>query len=301
MSDYYQILGVSRQASQSEIKSAYRKLAVKYHPDRNPDNKDAESQFKKISEAYAVLSDDEKRKQYDTFGESGFHQKYSSEDIFRGMDFGDIFSEMGFGSSGGGGGFDSVLHQMFGGGSGRSGRYSPPPKARDLSYPLTISFEESYLGCQKRVSYRLSSGVKRDFNVHIPAGIAHGKKLRVAQKGEASSYGGANGDLFILISVTPDERFKRLGNDIQTSLELKLSDFLLGVFKEVETPLGAKSLKIPAGLSPGSKMRLRGYGFPLVSDKSQKGDLFVQVNCSLPKSLTASQKKEAEQMRLVGL
>ena len=301
MSDYYQILGVSRQASQSEIKSAYRKLAVKYHPDRNPDNKNAEVQFKTISEAYAVLSDNEKRKQYDTFGDSGFHQKYSSEDIFRGMDFGDIFSDMGFSSKGGTGGFDSILHQMFGGAGRARGYSASPPKARDLSYPLTISFEESFTGCQKRVSYRLSNGIKQDFSVHIPAGIAHGKKLRVAQKGEVSSYGGANGDLFILISVASDKRFKRLGNDIQTSLNLKLSDFLLGTIKDVETPLGIKSLKIPAGLSPGSKMRLRGFGFPHVSYKSEKGDLFVQVNCALPKNLTASQKKEAEQMRQVGL
>ena len=295
MSDYYQILGVERGSTQSEIKSSYRKLAVKYHPDRNPGDKEAEAKFKKISEAYAVLSDSEKKKQYDSYGDSGFHQRYSSEDIFRGMDFQDIFSDIGFG----GGGFDSVLGQMFG--QGRRSSSSVRMKGQSISSPLTLTFLESYTGCQKRMSYRLRDGLKKDFNVFIPAGISDGKKLRVAQKGEPSPNGGPSGDLFIQIRVQPDRYYRRCEQNIEVTLDLKPSDMLLGVLKQVETPLGVRSLKVPAGLSPGAKVRMRGYGFPLVSDKSTKGDLFVLLNCQISKGLNVEQKKVAEEMRLVGL
>lgn len=306
LSDYYQILGVQRGASQSEIKSSYRKLALKHHPDKNPGNKDAEVKFKKISEAYAVLSDAEKRKQYDAFGESGFHQRYSQEDIFRGMNFQDIFSDLGFGSGAGAGagGFESVFGQMFGQGSGRRGASQGgyrAMKGQDISYPLSLSFMESYKGCQKKMRYRLRDGLKREFNVFIPAGISHGKKLRVAQKGESSPHGGSPGDLLIQISVLDDKRYKRVGQNIEVSLPLKPSELLLGALRQVETPQGVRSLKIPPGLSPGSKVRMRGYGFPLVSDKSSRGDFYVVVSCEIPKTLSAAQRKQAEDLRSVGL
>lgn len=290
---------MSKSASQGEIKSAYRKLAIKYHPDRNQGDKTAEQKFKKISEAYAVLSDPEKKKQYDSFGESGFHQRYSSDDIFRGANFNDIFSDLGFGSQGGAGGFDSILHQMFGGGASRG--YAPE-KGADVSYPMSISFLEAYEGCSKKVSYRLRSGLKREFNVFVPAGIQDGKKLRVAGKGESSPRGGASGDLFIQIRVLPDSRFKSLDDaGIEVSLSLKPSELLLGTVKDVETPAGIRSLKVPAGLSPGARIRMRGYGFPRVSNKSEKGDLFVLIKCPMPKSLTAEQKQVVERMQQVGL
>lgn len=294
MSDYYQILGVNSSASQSEIKSSYRKLAIKYHPDRNPGDKTAEANFKKISEAYAVLSDSKKRQQYDMYGDTGFHQRYTSEDIFRGMNFQDIFSEFGFRGTGG---FDSILRQMFG---QHSSRFESL-KGQDLSYPLNITFLESYSGCQKRVSYRLKNGLKRDFNVFIPAGISSGKKLRVAQKGEPSPHGGGNGDLFIVIKVLHDSYYKRVENDIEVQVLLKLSEALLGTVRNIETPMGTRSLKIPPGLSLGSKVRMKGYGFPLISKKDKKGDLFVIVTYVIPKVLNTEQKEQAKKLQLVGL
>ena len=142
MSDYYEILGLQKGASDDDIKRAYRKLALKYHPDRNAGNKEYEEKFKKISEAYAVLSDSEKRKQYDTFGSSGFHQRYSADDIFRGTDFHSIFNDFNFGGGGGGGGFDQIFSQMFSGGGSRRSM-----KGQDVEYPIRISFEESFSGC----------------------------------------------------------------------------------------------------------------------------------------------------------
>ncbi len=299
MSDYYQILGVNKDASPSEIKSSYRKLAIKYHPDRNPGDQKAEQEFKKISEAYAVLSDAEKKKQYDSFGDSGFHERYSSEDIFRGMDFQDIFSDLGFGARGGGG-FDSILHQMFGGNSTHGA--SSSQRGVNVSYQMSISLLEAYKGCRKQVSYHLKNGSKREFNVFIPAGIQDGKKLRVAGKGESFSAGGVSGDLFIQIHVSPDESYKRVGEiDLETTLTLKPSELLLGAVKEVDTLEGARSLNIPAGLSPGVRMRMKGYGFPHISDKLVRGDLFVVIKCLIPKTLNTAQKKQVEELRLVGL
>lgn len=157
MSDFYEILGVNKDASASDIKSSYRKLAIKYHPDRNPGDQKAEQEFKKISEAYAVLSDPQKKKQYDNFGDSGFRERYSSEDIFRGMNFQDIFSDLGFGTRGGGG-FDHILHQMFGGAATHGA--SSAQKGSNVSYQMSISFLEAYKGCRKEVSYHLKNGSK---------------------------------------------------------------------------------------------------------------------------------------------
>lgn len=304
MSDYYQILGVDRKANAQDIKKAYRKLALKYHPDKNAGNKDAEAKFKKISEAYAVLSDDKKKQQYDTYGDSGFHQRYSTNDIFRDVDFGDIFSEFGFGggrSGGGGAGFDtsSFFQNIF---SQNRGAYSRAPhKGRDLTYPLTISFLEAYSGCQKQISYRLESGVKRSFNVFVPAGISSGKKLRLAQKGEESPYGGQNGDLYVQVTVMDDPHFRRVGQNVELELTLKLSEALLGTVREIQTPVGKKSLKCPPSLAPGMKIRLKGYGFPSVSGSHEKGDLFVVIKYDLPKTLNSEQRQQIENLRGVGL
>ncbi len=298
MSDYYKILGVDRKATATEIKSVYRKLALKYHPDKNSGDKAAEAKFKEISEAYAVLSDSKKREQYDAYGESGFHQRYSTNDIFRDVDFGDIFSDFGGGRSSGGFDESNFFQSIFNQGRGRSRQ---PQKGRDLTYALTISFHESFAGCQKQISYRLQSGVKRSFNVFVPAGIATGKKLRLAQKGEESSFGGANGDLFVLVTVMEDPYYRRVGQNIEVSLTLKLSEALLGTVREIETPLGKKSLKCPAALAHGTKIRLKGYGFPSVSGNHEKGDLFVVVKYELPKSLSDQQRQQIEALKAVGL
>ncbi|NRA44694.1 MAG: DnaJ domain-containing protein [Oligoflexales bacterium] len=295
MSDYYEILGLQKGASDGDIKKAYRKLALKYHPDRNAGNKEYEEKFKKISEAYAVLSDSEKRKQYDTFGSSGFHQRYSTDDIFRGTDFHSIFNDFNFGG-GGGGGFDQIFSQMFSGGGARRAM-----KGQDVEYPVRISFEESFSGAEKQISFSLSNGESRDLKIKIPAGVTDGGKLRVAGKGARSPHGGQPGDLLVVINVIPHATFSRNGQDIEVDLPLKLSQAILGDSVELSTLQGAKKIKVPAGVSPGTKIRLRGLGFQSPRNPGQKGDLFGIVKLEIPQNLDANQRKVVEQLQEAGL
>ncbi len=188
--DYYGTLGVKKDASAEEIKKAYRKLALKYHPDKNPDDKKAEEKFKEITEAYAVLSDAEKRKQYDQFGESGFHQRYSQEDIFRNFDVGDIFREFGIGN-------EDIFGHLFGGGMrGRTTFHGGGPaqalKGQDYVLRLAIPFSLAVLGGEKRVDFQRDGSVEQ-LQVRIPPGIESGQRLRVAGKGGASPTGGPEG------------------------------------------------------------------------------------------------------------
>ena len=188
--DYYQALGVGRNASDEEIKKAYRKLAMKYHPDHTKGDKAAEDKFKEISEAYAVLSDKEKRKQYDTFGSEGFSQRFSQEDIFRGFDLNDILKEFGVGGRGGGMRFSFGSGSPFG---NFSGRQPQQVKGSDLVYELPLTLQEVITGASKTVSFN-HKGRSEKVSVKIPKGMMTGKKLRLAGKGEPSPYGGPPGD-----------------------------------------------------------------------------------------------------------
>ncbi len=302
MADYYKVLGVERGASKDEIKKAYRKLAHKYHPDRNQDNKEAEEKFKGISEAYAVLSDDKKRQEYDTFGQSGFNQRYSAEDIFKGTDFGSVFNEFDlggdifsriFGGGFGGGGF--------GGGPGFGRGFGGQMKGQDVEYKLEIPFNEAFHGGERQVSFRLSDGTSRNLKVKIPAGVKEGGKLRVSGKGAPSPMqGGPAGDLFIVISVSPHQLYKRVDDHIESPLPLKISEALLGCSVEVETMDGIKKVKVPAGVKPGTKIRLRGLGMPK-HGSSNRGDFFAVVEYLLPKEFSNKQKQVIEEMREAGL
>lgn len=297
MSDYYEILGVPKGASTEEIKKKYRKLAIKYHPDRNPGDKQAEAKFKKISEAYAVLADKDKRKQYDTFGSSNFHQQYSTEDIFRGFDFNQIFSDFNF--SGQNTSFDSIFGNLFKG-SGQQYQH-PRSKGQNVQYEVSIGLDEAYHGCERQISYRLADGTKRQFKVTIPAGIHSKNKLRVAGKGAYSSSGGNPGDLYVTIITEEHPLYKRKGDDIVVNLHLKISDALLGATKMLDTPQGKKKIKTPAGIKASTKIRLKGLGFPNLKDSNQRGDLFANIVIDLPKELNATQKKLVEQLKKNGL
>jgi curved DNA-binding protein len=323
LSDYYQTLGVERGASLEAIKKAYRKLALKYHPDRNPDKKDAEANFKKINEAYAVLSDPQKREQYDRFGDSRFRQQYSSDDIFRNTDFSSIFQEFGFG-----GNFEDILGGLFGGGrGGRGGRgtKAPPgfeffsgsfgqggtggfspggmghgaPANQDVESEIEVSFLEAYQGAEKQLSLRFSNGETRKLTVRVPQGIQEGQKLRLAGKGPTSPYGGA-GDLYLVVKMLADPLYSRVGQDIEVLTPLKLSEAFLGCSREVPTPEGPKKIKIPGCVKPGTKIRLKGLGFK--SAKShERGDLYAVVQLDLPKELTRAQRELVEKLAEHGL
>ncbi len=311
--DYYKVLGVAKNASAEEIKKAYRKLALKYHPDRNQGNKESEEKFKEANEAYAVLSDQEKRKQYDTFGSSGFQQRYSQEDIFRNSDIGSILREFGINFGGRGGGFGSGNFRTFSSGSGRSPfeemfsqggqpgqgfRPQQPVKGQDLSLELSISLDEVLNGAEKTIS--LGRGGER-VTVKIPPGIESGKKLRVAGKGSSSPMGGQAGDLYLLIKVEPHPLFEREGNNLVIEKEIPFSSAVLGTEIDVPTLNGKQfKVKVPAGIQPQSKLRLKGHGLP-AGPHGPLGDILVKIAVGIPKKLNKAQKKLLSELAEAGL
>jgi len=299
--DYYEMLGVSKTASDDEIKRAYRKLAMKYHPDKNANKKEAEERFKELNEAYAVLSDKEKRKQYDTFGKEGFHQRFSQEDIFRGFDFDDIFSSL-FGGrarresrAGGRGGVDfgDIFSRAYQGG----GRASQ--KGEDALYELPITLEEAAFGGEKRISIP-KNGKVEEINVKIPAGIPSGKKLRVTGKGMEGRSGGLAGDLYLQISIRPHPVFDREGDDITVEKEIGFSEAVLGTTIEVPTLEGTKKVKIPPGTQSHTKMRLKGLGVSHFQGTG-KGDEYVKVIVRIPKRVTDKSRKLIEELSKEGI
>lgn len=312
VASYYETLGIPKGAADDEIKKAYRKLALQYHPDRNPDNKQAEDKFKEISEAYAVLSDSAKRKQYDMYGDQKFHQQYSSEDIFKGADFSSIFQEFGFGGPGGGGGgadFSQVFGNLFGGGFGRAGGPGQGgrgfrgghPKGQDVEYPLQIGFMEAYQGGERKLQFRLNDGTSRDLTIKLPAGAKDGGKLKVAGKGASSPTGGPDGDLIVVLSVGLHPIFERVDSDILVKVPMRLSEALLGCSKEVETPEGSKRIKVPEGVKPGTKIRLKNLGFPVSPNSATRGDVLAVVEFELPKTLSPEQREVVAGLQEVGL
>jgi len=321
MKDYYKVLGVDKNSTPDAIKKAYRQLALKYHPDRNKGDKEAEERFKEINEAYAVLSDQEKRRQYDMFGAEGFRQRYSQEDIFRGFDIGDIFKDMGFGTS-------DIFSVLFGGGGGKRrgvryttytgpfGQYSSggggpdyadyfarggggPPQGRDTVTDLTITLEEAATGTEKLMSIQRDGRIEK-IAVKIPPGIDTGKKLRIAGKGERGAGGGPAGHLYVRIQVQKHPHFRREGDDIYIDREVSFSEAALGTSIEVPTLNGSKKVKIPAGTSGNTKLRLKGEGVPHLKGKG-KGDAYVRIFIKIPKKLTAKQKELVEGLAKEGL
>ena len=301
--DYYKTLGISKNTSDEEIKKAYRKLAMKYHPDHTKGDKTAENKFKEISEAYAVLSDKEKRKQYDTFGSAGFHQRYSQEDIFRGFDFSDILKEFGFGGTnfftnrGGGRRFSFGSESPFGTHArGQQARI----KGSDIVYELPLTLKEVLTGTSKTVTFK-HKGRTENLTVKIPKGMITGKKLRLAEKGEPSPYGGPAGDLYIQSKVIDDPIYSVQGHDLYINREIKLSDAILGTRLSVPALDNKElSLKIPPSTKHKTKMRLSNHGLPHMKGRG-KGDLYVLIHVNIPKHLTSEQKKLIKKLAEAGM
>lgn len=296
--DYYKILGVGKSASQDEIKKAYRKLAVKYHPDKNKDDKTAEERFKEIAEAYEVLKDPEKRKQYDRLGSNWKHyQQTGFEDFgnfggggYRGTQ-GDPFADA-FGQSG----FSDFFESFFGGGfsQGRgAGGYSTggfggsnfsAQKGNDYEADFVLSLEQAYHG-----STRLLNVEDKKIKLKIKPGVKDGQKLRIKGKGGPGINGGRPGDVFLNIKVQDDARFERKKDDLYKEEMVNLYTLILGGKIHIETLKGPINFNIPAGTENGKKFRLKGLGMPVYDRAGQFGDLYVTVMASIPKNLSSEE------------
>lgn len=298
--DYYKILGVDKHASQEEIKKAYRKLAVKYHPDKNPDDKAAEEKFKDVAEAYEVLKDPEKRKQYDTLGAnwkqyqqggdfdwSQFGGRRAGNQVHFEGDLGDIF---------GNSGFSDFFEQFFGGfGQARSGGHGFQQQfpGQDLQAEISISLQEAYTGTTRMLNI---NGNK--IRIKLKPGMADGKTLKIKGKGAPSVQGGPAGDLYLKIHVAEDPRFERKGDNLYTELPVDLYTALLGGEAEVNTLSGKVKVKITKGTENGKVLRLKGLGMP--SENQQKGNLYATVKVQLPKKLSPEEEdlfKKLKEMR----
>jgi len=304
--DYYRVLGVDKSASDDKIKKAYRKLAMKHHPDQAKGDKASEEKFKEISEAYAVLSDKEKRKQYDMFGSDGFHQRYSQEDIFNGFDLGDILKEFGLGGSGlfsgRGRGRGNGMHFSFGSGSpfGSGTRRQAQVKGSNLVYEMALTLQDIASGANKTVNIQ-HQGRTENLTVKIPKGMITGKKIRLAGKGEPSPYGGPPGDLYIQSKMLAHPVFRAEGNDLYMDKEIKISEALLGTNISVPAIDGNElNLKIPAGTKHGTKMRLSEKGLPRMKG-GKHGDLYIAINIGIPKKLGKEQKRLIKELADTGL
>ncbi len=306
--DYYSILGITKTASAGEIKKAYRKLALKYHPDKTKGDKALEDKFKKISEAYAVLSDPEKRKQYDTFGSTDFQQRYSQEDIFRNFDLGDILKEFGFGGGGfgggqrranfSGGGGNPFFQNMGGGGFHQQQRPRTPGK--NLEYELPLTVDELINGTKKTITIS-QGGQAKAVEVKIPKGLTQGKKIRLAGRGEPSPNGGPTGHLYIKSAPVASAGCTIEGNDLLLTREVSLTQALLGDKVEVTTPAGrTMNLTLPPGIQHKAKMRLSGHGIPHMKGNGC-GDLYVMISIKMPKALTEEQIALIKDLKKTGL
>jgi len=304
--DYYKILGVSKNATEKEIRQAYRKLARKHHPDVNPDNKEAEEKFKEINEANEVLSDPEKRKKYDEL--SDYYQQYGHapgaeapgwaraggqyqyrtvneedlRDIFGDQSpFSDFFETF----------FGSAYSPGAGGGAHTTSRgRSRAARGQDVEAPVEVSLAEAYKGATRVFELADSDGSTRRLEVKIPAGVDNGSRIRIAGQGVQGSSG--RGDLYLVVQMLPQPGFTREGTTLRSKIEVPLAVAVLGGEAQVPTPDGRRLLlRIPAGSPNGKTFRLRGQGMPHLGHPEQRGDLYTEVSITLPTQLNSEQRR----------
>ena len=297
--DYYKILGITKTASQDDVKKAYRKLARKYHPDLNPNDKEAEKRFKEINEANEVLSNPENREKYDKYGENwkhgedyekaqqqqrssqsgGFGGGFSGADFGESEDFSDFFQDM-FGS--GGGGF------------GRSSRGSSSGKfkGQDIHGELNLTLQDA--GTSHQQTFDVNGNKVR---ITVPAGVYDGQQIKLKGHGSPGYNGGPNGDLYITFNIVPDSQFERIGDDLKTKVEVDLYTAVLGGDVHVRTLNGDVKLKVKPETQSGTTVRLKGKGFPVYKKEGSFGDLFVTYEVKIPTNLTEKQKELFQQLK----
>ena len=303
--DYYSILGVNREASEREIKQAYRRLARRYHPDVNPGDKSTEARFKQINEAYEVLSDKEKRQKYNQFGDQWqYADQFAQAGGARRFHF-----EEGLGSL-----FDDLFR------SGTRGRRARPRRGQNVDYPVEVTLEEAYHGTKRTLALRSENScsgcqgtghiqnmpcsvcrgsgvvsVAKRLEVKIPPGVKEGSRVRIVGKGKPGYAGGASGDLYLVVSVKPHRQFERRGDDLYEEVAVPLTVAVLGGEIQVPTLKGKLALKIPPETQNGRAFRLAGQGMPYLGD-SAHGDLLAKVSVILPTKLSEEEKKLFERL-----
>ncbi|MEW6715945.1 MAG: DnaJ C-terminal domain-containing protein [Chloroflexota bacterium] len=301
--DYYKILGVDRKTEQDAIKRAYRKLALKYHPDRNPGNKQAEEKFKEINEAYQVLGDPEKRARFDQLGTSyerwqrmgGRPESFNWGEWFTASPTGGVHFEMGDLEDLLQGGFSDFFYRIFGGMPGGTGqgpftqRERPRPQ-HIYEQPVTISLKEALYGATRQVQFN-----GRRLEVKIPAGARTGTKVRMSGAGPRQ-VNGKPSDLFLVVQVQPEPNFDRRQDDLYTDIQINLYTAVLGGEVRVPTLEGDLILTIPAGTQPNQTFRMRGRGMPLLSNPNKRGDLYVCTKVDIPIKLNSKQRQLFEQL-----
>ena len=312
--DYYKVLGVDRSATQADIRKAFRKLAKQYHPDINKNDPQAQERFQEINEANEVLSDPEKRKRYDEYGEHWAHaeeyeaqrrqyeQRYGHGQQegygtytggFGGFDFG------GFGdfsrTEGNTGGFSDFFEQLFGGTRNRR-RGTQALHGQDYEAELHLTLLDAYTTHKQILNINNQS-----IRVTIPAGVADGQRLKLRGQGGEAPHGGTRGDLYVTFRIEPNPQFVREGNDLHTQASISLTTAILGGDALVKTLNGNVRIKITAGTQPGSRVRLKGKGFPVYKRDNTFGDLIVTLNTTIPTHLTPHQHKLIEELRESGL
>ena len=281
--DYYKILGVDKSASQDDVKKAYKKLARKYHPDLNPNDPDAHRKFQEINEANEVLSDPEKRKKYDQYGENWKHadefeaQQQQYRQYQNGQGGGAYWSSSGDGSE--------FSEQMFGGMGGR-GRHSHGFRGQDYTTELQVSLTDA-----AKTHKQIITVNGKNLRITIPAGIADGQTIKLRGQGGPGVNGGPAGDLYITFHISEDSRFKRVGDDLYVTVPLNLYTAILGGEQIVETMDSKAKLKVKPGTQNNTKVRLRGKGFPVYKEEGKFGDMIVTYSIDIPTNLTDKQKE----------
>lgn len=313
--DLYQTLGVSRDADKPDLQKAYRKLARKYHPDMNPDDKAAQEKFKRVQEAYEVLGDEQKRAAYDRYGadfekiRGGYPQGSrggGADPSFDGLDLEQIFGAAGRkGGSGASGGFENgfndFFEQILGGGAGFGGRgggaagrpraSAPPQRGANVRYELTIPFQKAVLG-GKAEFYPTGTGKNEKLSVTIPAGVVEGAKIRLRDQGQMGP-SGTPGDLILVIKIDSHPSFQRSGKNLELELPITVGEATFGAKVDVPTPKGTVTLSIPPGSRSGKRLRVKGHG--VQSASGDPGDLIVELQIQLPDNMSDAAVKLLKQ------
>src|SRR5688572_2878545 len=308
--DYYAVLGVNKNATDKEIRSAYRRLARKHHPDVNPSDKASEALFKEINAANDVLGDKEKRRKYDLYGDNWEHAdeiermqrsrgarpgsggsfRYTTSGgpnpAFEDIDLGSFFGGM----------FTGGAHQT--GGRRRTPRQEQPPA--DVEQPVEVTFDEAFSGTTRILMVEGDHGEQRRLEVKIPKGVDTGSRIRMAGEGRAT-FSGRRSDLYLVVQVKPSPRFERKGDDLYTDAEVPLTTPILGGEVEVQAPDKKVALRLPAGTQNGQTFRLNGLGMPKLSDPEKRGDLFARVKVKLPATPDEETRRVFEELRDKGL